>query len=345
MNQTRPQLQGPHQYVDRETGDVLDEQLYHDQIVRFLYSTARERAPWMLRAATSRWSSALMGYLNFDARLTATLLGNRRFLATAGVRLEECVAPPEWFTTPRRIFERQIRYEVCRPMTDDPDAVVSPADSRVTIGSLRGGSLLPIKGKFFEMSVLLQRAHWVRRFEHGDVAIFRLTPDQYHYNHTPVAGVVRDVYEVPGAYHACNPTAAVEIATPLSMNRRVVTIFDTDVVGGTGVGIVAMVEVVALMIGGIEQRYSTTGYRDPRPLRIGDFVERGVPKSLYRPGSSTDVLLFEPDRVRFDDDLVANARRPIHSRYRLAFHAPLVETELRVRSTLATSASQPRANS
>lgn len=342
MNQMRAPLSGPHQYVHRRTGAVLDEHLYHDRIVRFLYCTARERAPWMLRAATSRWSSALLGYLNFDAKLSARLLGNRRFLARAGVRLEECVEPPEYFTTPRRIFERQIRYETCRPMTEDPGCVVSPADARVTVGSLRDGALLPIKGKFFDVPTLLRRARWARRFASGDVAIFRLTPDQYHYNHTPVAGEIRDVYEVPGAYHACNPTAAVEIATPLSMNRRVVTVIDTDVSGGTGVGLVAMVEVVALMIGGIEPRYSTVGYEDPRQLTIGDFVERGVPKSLYRPGSSTDVLLFEPGRIHFADDLVDNARRAVASRYRLAFHAPLVETELRVRSTIATPAPQPQ---
>lgn len=336
MNIRRADLAQRHQFVDRSSGLVLDERLYHDRIVRFLYSTARERAPWMLKAATSRWSSALLGYLNFDARLSARLLGNRRFLAKAGVCLEECVAPPEWFTTPRRIFERQIRYETHRPMPERPDAVVSPADARVTVGSLRDGALLSIKGKFFDAPTLLARPRWARVFANGDVAVFRLTPEQYHYNHTPVAGRVRDFYEVPGAYHACNPTAAVEIATPLSMNRRVVTVIDTDVEGGTGVGCVAMVEVVALMIGGIEQRYSRRGYADPQPIVPGMFVERGVPKSLYRPGSSTDVLLFEPNRIRFAEDLEINARRAIASRYRLAFHAPLVETELRVRSLIAT---------
>jgi len=90
------------------------------------------------------------------------------------------------------------------------------------------------------------------------------------------------------------------------------------------------------MIGGIEQRYSTSGYDNPRDVVPGMFVERGVPKSLYRPGSSTDVLLFEPNRITFADDLMTNARRAIASRYRLAFHAPLVETELRVRSLIAT---------
>jgi phosphatidylserine decarboxylase len=40
---------------------------------------------------------------------------------------------------------------------------------------------------------------------------------------------------------------------PYSKNKRVVTIIDTDVEGGTGIGLVAMIEVVALMIGDIVQ--------------------------------------------------------------------------------------------
>ena len=127
----------------------------------------------------------------------------------------------------------------------------------------------------------------------GDFAVFRLTPDKYHYNHTPVAGIVADIYEIAGGYHSCNPGAVVEIVTPYSKNKRVVTIIDTDVPDGTGVGLVAMVEVVALMIGEIVQCYSTERYDNPQPVTKGMFLAKGRPKSLYRPGSSTDVLIFQ----------------------------------------------------
>src|SRR5262249_9083737 len=125
-------------------------------------------------------------------------------------------------------------------------------------------------------------------------------------------------------------------ATPFSKNRRVVTVIDTDVRGGTGVGLVAMIEIVALMIGSIEQAYSAHRYDAPQPVVPGLFVERGQPKSLYRPGSSTDVLLFQRGRARFADDLVANASRDdVESRYSAAFLRPLVETDVRVREPVA----------
>jgi phosphatidylserine decarboxylase len=78
------------------------------------------------------------------------------------------------------------------------------------------------------------------------VVICRLTPEKYHYTHCPASGVVRDIYDLPGAYHSCHPAATVALAAPFSKNRRVVTIIDTDVANGSGVGLVAMIEVVAL---------------------------------------------------------------------------------------------------
>lgn len=329
-----------HAYVDRGTGDVLSEALYADPLVAYLYGEVRERSPELFRAATGRRLSRLLGWVNFDSPLAASLVGSRRFLADAGIDLSECLADPASWRTPRQLFERQIRYWHCRPLADAPGQVASPADCRLVVGSLDATAGLFLKGKFFALAELLGgREPWVETFARGDFAVCRLAPADYHYNHTPVAGRVVDVYEVAGDYHACSPAAVIELATPLSKNRRVVTIFETDVPGGSGVGRVAMVEVVALMIGRIEQGYCAHRYDDPRPVEAGLWVEKGCPKSLYRPGSSTDVLLFEPGRVRFDADLVASQRRAdVGSRYSLAFGQPLVESAVRVRSGIARRA-------
>jgi phosphatidylserine decarboxylase len=198
-----------------------------------------------------------------------------------------------------------------------------------------------LKDKFFDFEELLgpDRSNWRQTFAGGDYAIFRLTPDKYHYNHTPVSGRVVDIYELDGAYHSCNPQAVVRSVTPHSKNRRVVTVFDTDIPGGSGIGLVAMVEVVALMIGDLVQCYSDHGYDDPLPVRPGMTVQRGRPKSLFRPGSSTDVLIFEPGRVRFDEDLLRNQRRSdVTSRFSQGFGRPLVETEVQVRARIALPA-------
>lgn len=324
-----------HQYIERDSGAVVDEALLGDRLVALLYHQVRENSTALFRLLTSSYASGILGAVSFDR----PLLNRRSFAARCGINLEECLDPPEQLDTARKVFERKIRYEQCRPMPADPGSVVSPADARVLVGSLQQQSLFFLKEKFFSFEELLgaDQQHWHQTFAQGDFAVFRLTPDKYHYNHTPVAGQVIDHYAIDGAYHCCNPGAVVTLATPYSKNKRVVTIIDTDVDGGTRVGLVAMIEVVALMIGEIVQAYSSHGYADPQPVKNGMFLAKGQPKSLYRPGSSTDILLFQPDRISFAPDLAANQLRSnVASRFSQGFGKPLVETDIKVRSLLAT---------
>lgn len=325
-----------HQYIRRDNGEVVTEQLLGDRMVQLLYHTVRENSTALFRLLTSSWSSGVLGAVNFDRRLSNPV----GFATRSGINLNECLDHPAILDTARKIFERRIRYRLCRPMPDDPDAVVSPADARVLVGSLQQQSLFFLKEKFFSYEELLgaKGRIWLDAFSNGDFAIFRLTPDKYHYNHTPVAGQVIDFYALDGVYHSCNPAAVVSVATPYSKNKRVVTVIDTDVEGGSKVGLVAMIEVVALMIGDIVQAYSSVEYNNPQQVGIGLFLEKGQPKSLYRPGSSTDILLFQPGRVRFADDLQLNqSRSGVTSRFSQGFGRTLVETDIKVRSLLATA--------
>ncbi len=220
-----------HQYVERHTRAVHTEQLYGDRIVAFLYSHAWESAPAIFFLMAATWPSRLIGFLNYDTILGAKMARTWGFLRDSGVDLTECVESPSQLDTARKVFERQIRYWECRPLPEDPDAVVSPADSRALVGSLRETSAMFLKNKFFDYEELLgrDRREWLRAFQHGDFAVFRLTPDKYHYNHVPVSGKVADIYEISGDYHSCNPGAVVALGTPYSKNKRVVTVLDTDV--------------------------------------------------------------------------------------------------------------------
>ncbi|MBA2487074.1 MAG: phosphatidylserine decarboxylase [Nitrospira sp.] len=326
----------PHQYNERETDSVRTERFCGDRWLNFAYRALWEDAAWLMKALTSRRVTQVLGFFNYDRPFSSTQAAVARFARTLAVDLSECLDTPDRLNTPRRLFQRRVRYWQVRPMNEDPRAIVSPADARLLIGSFADDSSIFLKGKFFDYDELLgDRPQWGRLFHHGDWAIFRLTPDKYHYNHCPVSGRVVDWYEISGRYHSCNPGPVVVAATPYSKNKRVVTIIDTEVPGGSRVGYVAMIEVVALMIGQIDQCYSPVAYDNPKLMQVGMMIEKGCPKSLYRPGSSTDVLLFEPDRVVFSHDLVRNRfRQGVQSRFSQGFHRPLVETDVKVRSTI-----------
>jgi phosphatidylserine decarboxylase len=328
-----------HQYIERENGQVVTEKLYKDRMVNFLYNHAKENANTLFKALTSSRSSGLLGFFNYDLPYILGIRNSKHIVEALNIDLSECISSFEQLNSPRKLFERKINYWEKRPMPDDPAAVVSPADSKMLVGSFENESQLFLKEKFFDFKELFgpEKRNWLRAFSKGSYAIFRLTPEKYHYNHVPVSGKVVDIYELDGVYHSCNPGAVILEATPYSKNKRVVTIIDTQVPNGTGVGLVAMIEIVALMIGDILQCYSAFFYENPLNITRGMFLKKGQPKSLYRPGSSLDVLIFQKDAVTFCEDIVANMHRAeVKTRFSKAFGRPVVETDVKVRSHIAT---------
>jgi len=330
----------PHQYIERRSKRIVTERLYCDFILNLLYRRAYEHAPTLYRILTSARMSSLLAFFAFELSFPLSAFGAQRFIKRMGVDLSECLEPLSQLNTVQKIFERKIRYWETRPMPDDHAAVVSPADAKMLIVSCNGDSPLFIKNKFFDFYELLGTAkkQWHDAFTHSDAAVFRLTPDNYHYNHLPVTGEVVDVYEIDGAYNPINPGTTIALATPYSKNRRVVTVIDTDVRGGTGAGLVAMIEVVALMIGDIVQCYSEYQYENPVAVIPGMMVRKGQPKSLYRPGSSTDILLFQKGRVAFSGDILSNQlHAKACSRFSEWFGKHVIETAVQVRSRIGTA--------
>lgn len=330
----------PHQYIERGSGTVKTEHFIADPLIAWLYSAARESHPYLFKLATQRHGTRLLAYLNYEAPLVARNASFHATIAKLGIDESECVVPFGRWPKLRDIFERQIRFWDVRPLPESSTAAAAPADSRVLFGRFSAHREVFVKEKFFSLNELVgkNKVGWQSCFGDGDWAIFRLTPEKYHHNHMPVSGAVVDVYEIDGDFHSCNPSATVRMVTPFSKNRRCVSVIDTDVKGGTQIGYVAMIEVVALMIGEIVQCYSDDGYGPAAPVEIGQFVRRGAVKSLFRPGSSTVILLFQRERVVFDYDLVKNARRrDVQSRFSHYFGECLVETDVAVRSSIAKS--------
>ncbi len=332
-----------HQFIDRVSGAVEPERLLYDRHIRWLYSDVREYAPRVFRWLThSTHANDLLARINFD-RPFRYRGGELASLAQrAGLDLEELAEPLPPAPTWRQVFCRKIRYWETRPLPLDPRAILSPADSRVITGPLHEGQPLPIKNKFFDLDELVGPETGVQhKFRDGQWAIFRLTPENYHYNHVPVSGVVTAIYSLEGGYHSCNPTVAQSGFDSLSKNLRVVTLIDTEVPGGSRVGTMAMIEVTALLIGKVEQCYSQHAYDDPLEVYKGLFLHRGAVKSLFEPGSSTIVLLFEPNRISVDEDLLANqSRLDVVSRFTSVFGYPMNETQVRVRSQFAVACHQ-----
>ena len=109
-----------HQYIERNTNAVRTESLYHDAVVQTLYTTAREKTPFLFNLLLSSRFSSLLGFLNYDFPLKSAGLAPAAVLKRLGIDPGDIHGPVSALTSYRRIFERQIRYWDIRPMTPNP---------------------------------------------------------------------------------------------------------------------------------------------------------------------------------------------------------------------------------
>jgi phosphatidylserine decarboxylase len=336
-----------HQYVERVRRTASNETLLADQVINFLYHPSREEPGFLLNALAGGTVTNALAYWQFDR----TLVNTQRCIEYAAhrmlIRESETLTGYAAMRTLRDLFERKIRYWDVRPLPDDVSSIVSPADGKLLPFAAFERDMLPVKSKFIRIDDLLGAANpWRERFastlsheshvNHLAGVIVRLTPDVYHYTHAPVSGRIIARQTIEGRFHSCNPTALVRFPGSYALNRRVVTVYDTDVDCGTNVGKVVQVDVAAMMIGEIQSRYSERRYEAPRSLNAGDFVVRGSPVSMFRPGSSTSIVLWDGTRASLSGELIANAARSdLRSRFSDWLGKPWVETQVLVRQSIA----------
>jgi phosphatidylserine decarboxylase len=327
-----------HQYIPVSGRGSVDESLLADRVISFLYSTAREHPSVLQRAAASRLASWLLASWEFDWPLLKPLQAIAGAADRMNISLDEVHDDMRAWRTLRDLFERKIRFWDVRPLDACVRTIVAPADGKALAFGFAGDAMMPVKSRWIAFPELIGSQTLVASLPPLAGVIVRLTPDAYHYVHAPVSGVVRSHECIDGALHSCNPAALVTFANPYAVNLRQVTVIDTDVYHGSRVGIVIVINVAAMMIGRIEDMYSENRYDKPRSITPGLFVKRGQPMALFRPGSSTSIVLWQQTRVALQPALARNAcRTDVHSRFSDWLLSPWVESAVRVRATLASS--------
>jgi phosphatidylserine decarboxylase len=196
-----------------------------------------------------------------------------------------------------------------RPLADQPQAIVSPVDGRISqIGSISDGRLLQAKGQDYSLVTLLggseERA---RTFHGGSFATLYLSPRDYHRIHMPCTGQLTESIYIPGRQFSVAPAGVRTIPGLFSRNERLATLFDTPS------GPMALVMVGAIFVAcmetvwdgvvrptgpGIQERQYHTGPGSGIELRQGDEMGR------FNMGS-TVILLYGPGRVRWLEGLAA----------------------------------------
>ncbi|GAA5917775.1 hypothetical protein JCM6882_003586 [Rhodosporidiobolus microsporus] len=227
------------------------------------------------------------------------------FIKFHNLNMEEVLDPLPSFKTFNEFFYRKLKPDA-RPVSDpdDPRTLVSPADCRAMFfPTVNDATSIWIKGREFTIARMLGEAYGSRasEYENGALAIFRLAPQDYHRFHSPVDGVMGKQEKISGQYYTVNPMAIRSGISVYSENVRVVAPTASPVFGD-----VMTTWVGAMMVAGIDMT-----------AKEGAQLKRGDETGYFFFGGSTIVLLFKPDTVVFDEDLVKNSRHSIETLVRM----------------------------
>ncbi len=188
-----------------------------------------------------------------------------------------------------------------RPLSTEPNALLSPCDGTVSErGTIDGSQLLQArlsaKCHSYSLEALVGDAGRAAPFVGGEFATIYLAPYNYHRVHVPMAGRLSSIHYVPGALYSVNATTAAAVPGLFARNERVVCHFDT------ASGPLAVIFVGALNVGSVS--LVGTGEVTPRRPRTPCQIElpatcdfaAGAQLGHFNMGS-TVILLLPQGRV------------------------------------------------
>lgn len=285
------------EYVDRNSGRVENEKIYGHRALSLLYgdSWPARLFSFVLLPLLSKIPlfSRIYGLLQ---KRPASARKIAPFISTYGVDVSEFEQTA--FGSFNDFFIRKLKKEA-RPIVSDPNRAAMPADGRYLVfPDLSQVERFYVKGQAFDLSSFLQNDAYARRYADGSMVIARLCPTDYHRFHFIADGIPSKAKPIVGNLQSVNPIALRKNLSILWTNKRMVTDFDTD-----SFGKVLYAEVGATCVGTIHQTYVA----DQK-------VKKGDEKGYFSFGGSCLVILFEKERIAFDEDLVKNSKNGLETR-------------------------------
>jgi phosphatidylserine decarboxylase len=160
-----------------------------------------------------------------------------------------------------------------------------------------------VKGSTISIDLLLHSPIAAQLYDKGAALVLRLAPQDYHRFHFPDSGVAEPTRTIPGRYHSVNPIALARVPDVFCCNKRTVTDFQSRHFGP-----IAYIEIGAFRVGSIVQTY------------VPGEVTKGQEKGYFQFGGSTIIVLFAPDSIVFDADLMEDSAQGLEVAVKAGSH-------------------------
>lgn len=280
---------------DRITGQINEEKMsvYVRMGIRLLYKGLKSRDMENRRIRKVLKNLSIKQGKKFDDPASRDEI--EKFIHFHRLDMSEVLLSLDEFKNFNEFFYRALKPNA-RPCSapDNPNIIVSPADCRsVVFNQITQATDIWVKGREFSLKRLLGKAYPedVARYDGGAMGIFRLAPQDYHRFHIPVDGILGEPKTIEGEYYTVNPMAIRSALDVYGENVRILCPIDSEKHGR-----VMVVCVGAMMVG------STV-----ITAKAGQKVNRADELGYFKFGGSTLLVLFEPGRMKFDDDLSDNS--------------------------------------
>lgn len=214
------------------------------------------------------------------------------FIRSTGIDMNQYL--PESYGSYNDFFIRRVKPEL-RPMEMDPQILISPCDSKLTVLPIGPHSRFTLKHTEYTLESMLRSEELARKYQGGYCLIFRLEVDDYHRFCYAADGEKGENVKIPGVLHTVNPIANDHFPI-YKENSREYTVLTNAVFGD-----ILTMEVGALMVGKIHNHHGAA------------IVKRGQEKGYFLFGGSTVVILLEAGKAVIDEDILKNSEEGIET--------------------------------
>lgn len=259
-------------------------------ILKFLYGNVVGR--FILKLFTMKWFTNL-GALYMRSSLSKLRI--KKFIKQNNINMEDYVM--DNYKCFDEFFIRKIKEDK-RPLNLDNNLLLSPCDSKLSVYKIDDDTILNIKNSSYTIGELLNDNELAKSYKGGYCLVFRLCVDDYHRYHYIDDGINMYTKKINGIFHTVRPIAF-KYKKVFSENSREYSLLKTNNFGN-----VIQMEVGALLVGKICN------------LDKKEF-KRGEEKGYFRFGGSTIVLLFEPNKIIIDQDILDKTSKDIEVKIKL----------------------------
>ena len=271
---------------DRQNQTYYTEVQYGEKLLNFLYHTFWGRI--LLKLITNRSFSKLNAIYNNSK---ASISKIKPFIEKYKIEMNDFESKK--YQSFNDFFTRSL-ITGKRDISSDPELVIAPADSKLTVYHITKNLQISVKNSTYSMNEILRDRDLSREYENGLCLVYRLTVDDYHRYCYIDDGEIVGQKRIKGRLHTVSSIS--KDYKVYIENQR-----EYQVINTRNLGRIIQMEVGALLVGRIVNTQSK-------------LAMRGEEKGYFSYGGSTIIVFIKANQVIIDGDIIKHSRENIETK-------------------------------